>query len=76
MQNIRALAAVIEKHRDDPDLEMLAHAAIRSYAIDLLMNLSQAIQPLSQDEIAVVAWLKQEVIKIAAQIPEAKGTKQ
>ena len=76
MQDIRALAAAIAKHHADKDLDVLTHAVIRSYAVDLLMNLANAIVPTSQPEIAIVDWLKKEIIQIAAQIPEARGKDQ
>jgi hypothetical protein len=76
MQDIRALAAAIAKHHADTNLEVLAHAVIRSYAVDLLVNLANAIQPTKPEELLAVDWLKKEIIQVAAQIPQAEGPKQ
>lgn len=50
---------------------MVNHAAMRAYAIDLLMNLSGAIMPTNDAERAMVAWLQGEIVRVAQNIPEA-----
>lgn len=79
MQDIRVFAAqVADKANEccnrsdgyEEEIARIAHTAIRSYAVDLLMNLGMAIQPTSNAERTMVAWLRQELTRVAAQIPE------
>lgn len=48
------------------------HALVRQYGQELLLNLAAAILPTTAGEQECVAWLKDQVAKVANQIPEAK----
>lgn len=72
MIDIRAVAkGIAELKMTDPASRQAAiHAQVRNYGVELLMSIANAIQPTKEDEYAAVSWLKNEVAKIAAQIPE------
>lgn len=71
MIDIRETArAIADLKIADPASRLAAiHQQVRIYGVELLMCLANAIQPTNEQEALAVNWLKQEVAKIANQIP-------
>lgn len=84
MQDIRDLAHAVtatipdalEKFGGIGEIEVMVHAALRSYAVDLLLSLANAIQPSNDAETQAVLWLRDQIVRVAAQIPEAINHKE
>lgn len=53
-----------------PEQKQSVHAAVRSYQLDQLMSIANAIAPTKPEEVQIVAWLQTEIVKIAKQLPE------
>ena len=73
MRDLRDIAAETVRRltgQDNDDWRDVVHDALRSYGTDLLMNLAHAIAPTSDAEIQAVAWLRQELVRVAKQISE------
>lgn len=71
MIDIREVAkAIADLKIDDPASRAVAiHEHLRNYGTELLNCLAAAILPTHPGEAECVAWLRQEVQKVASQIP-------
>lgn len=56
-----------------PAFPTFVHGLIRSYAVDMLLSIAQAMQPSDESEAKAVAWLRGELVKIAQGIPPEMG---
>ena len=72
MIDIRAIVAKIVEARkasDDLAFTIHTHKLVRQYGQELLGSVAGAITASTQEEIALVDWLRGELVKMLNQIP-------